>query len=800
MWGGTTNYCVNGGCDSNMAAWVAMSSTLSRSAAHKFGTNSGQVLTSNLVANEGAYIPFTGGVGTYTISAWLLGGGGGTAQIGLSDNGIMRGVSAPVTLSAVWQRVVLTVNAVTTTAQRLVIQTDVKQAIYIQFDGVQIEASGFATPYVETNGAIASRAATTVTGPLSVLTEAQGWVAARVRFGTGPTGTNQDIFSLDNFAGDYFYVFCSGTNLSIIHERHSVVGTAINIPYVPAAGQYATVVAYWTNTTIALSVNGAAFVTAARGATAGTWPANYSLGSNGTTIPLDGDMLWFGAGTGTITATDAATLTGYGNTDPTRAQLAALNGGASLSTVCWTAEDRAYNHVGFDYGFKKRCVKGWFSDYVDTNNYLDMTDDVAAGNDHHHYVISSEVETGGLVPAVGLGGQAYPIGSRYTATPTSPVMFDFTAGGPYPNPYTVYVRQDYVHFGPIALGAYHWAGLVEYQAVGGGVDFGVGAGLTTEIDLDFSYTMEIGAYTPTVRQIVGAGLQYPISTVTGIALGNGGVGYTSVPTVSISGGGGAGATAHAIISGGIVTGIALDTPGSGYTSAPTMAITGGAGAGATATVAIGTVTYFCSLDLNMFASPGFADGYPADPKVFACGQGTYPSYFGVCFVGAAGWNSDPPVTPIVPGGILTAIAVGTGGSGYTTPPVVAITGGGGVAATAHAVISGGVVTSVVIDNAGTGYTSAPTIGFSGGGGTGATATATISPVAFATKTIVWAPILTYLQTTIDTAIAGGTTTYMPTPSGAVQFTGFSYAFETNIGGNDSTLVGDLGIRNIKHDN
>ena len=60
-------------------------------------------------------------------------------------------------------------------------------------------------------------------------------------------------------------------------------------------------------------------------------------------------------------------------------------------------------------------------------------------------------------------------------------------------------------------------------------------------------------------------------------------------------------------------------------------------------------------------------------------------------------------------------------------PSVSFTGGGGSGATAMAVASGGVVTAVVVVDGGTGYTTAPTVAFSGGGGTtAATATAHVS--------------------------------------------------------------------------
>ncbi|MFQ6522735.1 hypothetical protein NOR93_12130 [Klebsiella pneumoniae] len=67
-----------------------------------------------------------------------------------------------------------------------------------------------------------------------------------------------------------------------------------------------------------------------------------------------------------------------------------------------------------------------------------------------------------------------------------------------------------------------------------------------------------------------------------IAVTAGGSGYTTAPTVTISGGGGTGALATATVSGGAVTKISVLYKGFGYTTAPTIAISGGGGTGATA--------------------------------------------------------------------------------------------------------------------------------------------------------------------------------------------------------------------------
>ncbi len=75
-------------------------------------------------------------------------------------------------------------------------------------------------------------------------------------------------------------------------------------------------------------------------------------------------------------------------------------------------------------------------------------------------------------------------------------------------------------------------------------------------------------------------------SVVAINITNGGAGYSSAPTVTISAAppGGTTATAIATILGGVVTGITITNPGSGYVTAPTVSFAGGApGAGAAAT-------------------------------------------------------------------------------------------------------------------------------------------------------------------------------------------------------------------------
>lgn len=65
---------------------------------------------------------------------------------------------------------------------------------------------------------------------------------------------------------------------------------------------------------------------------------------------------------------------------------------------------------------------------------------------------------------------------------------------------------------------------------------------------------------------------------------------------------------------------------------------------------------------------------------------------------------------LVSGGAVSNIFLTYQGAGYTNPPTVTITGGGGSNATAEAILnSDGTINNIKITNTGTGYTSAPTV-------------------------------------------------------------------------------------------
>ncbi|KZL17698.1 Phage tail sheath protein [Pseudovibrio axinellae] len=83
----------------------------------------------------------------------------------------------------------------------------------------------------------------------------------------------------------------------------------------------------------------------------------------------------------------------------------------------------------------------------------------------------------------------------------------------------------------------------------------------------------------------------PTDGLASIELTDAGSGYTSAPNLQLTGGGGQGAEALAIIdsSTGKLTEIIVSNPGWGYTTAPSVTFTGGEGTGAAATATVGTV-------------------------------------------------------------------------------------------------------------------------------------------------------------------------------------------------------------------
>ena len=242
----------------------------------------------------------------------------------------------------------------------------------------------------------------------------------------------------------------------------------------------------------------------------------------------------------------------------------------------------------------------------------------------------------------------------------------------------------------------------------------------------------------------------------------GGSGYTSAPTVILSGGGGTGATATASIAAGAVTALTRVSGGSGYTSAPIVVLSTLPSvtlddldalaiippfevdiAGERILQALeGTVqschpNHFVQVDPSgniRFLDPrtfavdvtlemdSASDPRVGRPSITADWSGCYSR----CTVRGSSlvvpvtlqtetWPGSTTATATATrsGTTVGSITVTSGGSGYAFDPTVTISGGGGTGAVATSSISGGAVSAITVTSAGSGYTATPTVTVSG---------------------------------------------------------------------------------------
>lgn len=291
--------------------------------------------------------------------------------------------------------------------------------------------------------------------------------------------------------------------------------------------------------------------------------------------------------------------------------------------------------------------------------------------------------------------------------------------------------------------------------VSGGGIFGAGASffgvigrplLTILVGVQGSnYTSDPGVV------ITGDGTGATADSVRSFALASittdtGGSDYVAVPSVTIAaptGINGVQATAHAILTAGVVTSIVLDNPGFGYKTAPVITINGdGTGAGATAVLETSGV-----VDSIIITNSGA--NYTTPPTITLSGGGGSDAELTATLNTAAsglllrvevvnpglGYTSAPFLT--IPGGVNTfatletsgqivAVTITNAGNDYTIPASIGFVGGGGSGATASGLLAtGGRIRSVTMLNTGFDFTSAPTVTITGGGGTGAIITAVL---------------------------------------------------------------------------
>jgi hypothetical protein len=229
-----------------------------------------------------------------------------------------------------------------------------------------------------------------------------------------------------------------------------------------------------------------------------------------------------------------------------------------------------------------------------------------------------------------------------------------------------------------------------------------------------------------------------LDQVTALTLTGGGSGYTSAPQVTIDGAGGSGAAATAEIKDGAVVALNLTSGGSGYTADPQVTLSGGGGTGATATAQRGVLCRAIDITTGTFTklTPRFTPANPVtepstldELKYLAHCRQVHTGDKEILNLKDDGWfsvvigNRFPGASASA--GPVLSLTLQEGGTGYTSPPIVTISGNGGSGATAEAQISeDGVVVSLLLTGGGSGYTSAPQVSISGDGN-GATAEAQI---------------------------------------------------------------------------
>ncbi len=251
----------------------------------------------------------------------------------------------------------------------------------------------------------------------------------------------------------------------------------------------------------------------------------------------------------------------------------------------------------------------------------------------------------------------------------------------------------------------------------------------------------------------GYNTQCSPGTVGSIKVTNGGINYSMTPTITLTGGGGSGATAQAVVTIGSISSLTLTNGGSQYLTTPTVTISPPAsGNTATATALISGSVVSVAVGSGVNAGQGCPNNSTI-PLIFSGGGGSgaagtattdnHGRVSGVTITaGGTGYSAPPAATidasctrmpQLTPGisGSVISLTLTYGGSGYisSSPPSVTITpptGAGGATATATAIVSPPTITAINLVApgwGGSGYTSAPTVTITDATGSGASATA-----------------------------------------------------------------------------
>jgi hypothetical protein len=281
----------------------------------------------------------------------------------------------------------------------------------------------------------------------------------------------------------------------------------------------------------------------------------------------------------------------------------------------------------------------------------------------------------------------------------------------------------------------------------------------TSVPDAYTYTFAAGAAATSTGQISTGG------QVRQIQVDTQGSGYTTAPSVTISGGGGTGATATAVISDGKVVAVNMVTKGSGYTTAPTVLFSGGGGSGTLATAVVEAsfaiktnkpVDYLISNIPTLAVSDSTISAHITTTQLNYDG-GNLTTYLpaetvdfnvqGRTYLNTHAMIASTTNETVQMGGNPSALveySLSTTNSNVSpfidlrnNPSLIAYSNrlNNQVGEDLTASTSTGVVDDVTLLNSGSGYTTVPNVQLLGGGGTGATAAAVLGTTAVSSVSV-----------------------------------------------------------------
>jgi hypothetical protein len=168
-----------------------------------------------------------------------------------------------------------------------------------------------------------------------VLSDVQGWMAGRVKptwAAASPPSSGPRMFEID--AGSHLLYDQATSKWKA--EMQGISSVCLSAAQSFVANTTLTLISFWTNTTVAISVDGSAFTTVTRVYAAPSL-FNLEVGNRpAADRSIGAEIFWMCGGSGTLSDADATTIHGFGDTDP-------LWGSIPGSPVfLWAAVDLTY--------------------------------------------------------------------------------------------------------------------------------------------------------------------------------------------------------------------------------------------------------------------------------------------------------------------------------------------------------------------------------------------------------------------------------------------------------------------------